>query len=247
MGISESRLYKCVQGDRSNSLDDTTPENLDKPSYWAPIGYNFRDENKSEVKLSFILSKTIDKKVMIPAGFKVSELNNEAVFFITLEDAIIPVGETTIENIIARGPSDQLSEANTVTHFESTFSIADTTLRATNPEKAVVYTAQAGEVDRVNITAEQAANRDIVVDDSVTSGTYECIAPDFDIEAEKATIENGKVPCCFKRKHEIQQTDGSTKTVYFWQQKWKRIADLVDESNTNSSETPPEASTTDEP
>lgn len=232
MGISESRLYKCVQGDRSNSLDDTTPENLDKPSYWAPIGYSFRDESKSEVKLSFILSKAIDKKVMIPAGFKVSELNNDAVFFITLEDAIIPIGETSIENIVARGPSEQLSEADTVTNFESTFSISGVALRVTNPEKAVVHTAQAGEVDRVSITTEQASNRDIVADDSVTAGVYECIGPDFDIEDEKATVENGRVPCCFKRKHEIQQTDGSTKTAYFWQQKWKRIADLSDKNNT---------------
>lgn len=79
--------------------------------------------------------------------------------------------------------------------------------------------------DQIKISAEQAANTDLVVDKSVTAGTYECYAEDLDVDKIKATIDNGNVPLTFKRSIQVELTDGSTQTVYPWAQKWKRIGD----------------------
>lgn len=67
----------------------------------------------------------------------------------------------------------------------------------------------------------------LIPDKSVTTGTYECIEEDYDIDTNTATLSNENVPLCFTRAIGITLSDGVTKyTVYPWTLKWEKIGEL---------------------
>lgn len=228
--IKENRTFKCLQNDRSIDLNDLTPIHLGNSAYWEPLKYIAKDQNKSEVKLTFTVSPAIKNAITIPAGFRVSNADASIIFY-TTTDAIIEANKTSVANIIARSQQgNSKATANTIVSIKSTFNENGVTLSVTNPAAATAYTPTVTEGDRVHITPEQALDRNVVADNSVTAGVYECINDDYDILKEKATIDNKSVPLCFKRSIEIQMSDGRTQTVYPWSQKWTRLADLPAEA-----------------
>lgn len=224
--IEENRTFKCIQNDESIDLNDLTPVHLGNSTYWEPISYVAKDENKSEVKLTFTVNPTTKSAITIPAGFRVTNLDGSIIFY-TVADAVIPTNQSKIDNITARSLQEHSkATANTIQSVKSTFNENGVTLSVTNPAEATAYTPTVIEGDKVHITAEQAVNRNIVADSSVTAGVYECINPDYDILKEKATIDNKQVPLCFKRQIAIELSDGRTQIVYPWSKKWRRVGDL---------------------
>lgn len=231
--IEENRTFKCLQNDESIDLNDLTPVHLNNRAYWEPVSYTAKDQNKSEVKLTFTVSPTTKVAITIPAGFRVSNAD-ASIIFTTVNDAVIPAATATINDIVARSLQDHgKATANTIQVVKSTFNENGVTLSVTNPAAATGYTPSVTEGDKVHITDEQAVNRNEVADVSVTAGVYECVSPDYDILKEKATIANKQVPLCFKRSIEITLTEGRTQVVYPWSKKWQRVGDLPSKASSD--------------
>lgn len=220
--IEEDRTFKCVQNDESIDLNDLTPIHLNNYLYWQPLSYTPRDVNKTTTMLTFTVSPTSKKAITIPAGFRVSNPNGSIIFY-TQTDAVIQANQSSIGSVEARSESETMAAANTINQIKSAFSEKGITLSVANPAESTKHRVNSTEIpDEIRITAEQANDRNIVADSSVTAGVYECIAPDYDIRKEKATVANKQVPLCFKRSIEIQLTDGRTQVVYPWRKKWRR-------------------------
>lgn len=172
----------------------------------------------------------------IPQSFAVRYGTGSENYWVTEEAVTLNEegkGETTAINV----SKTTVTAANQITNvpydltYYGTSQVWGMSIAVTNPEAPTTYST---ERDTIHITSAQAVDTSIVVDSSVQPGVYVCIATDRDIIKEKATVENGKVPLCFKRSAVITLTTGETQTVYPWSQKWERIGDLPTSEESDS-------------